>query len=61
VGAVLLGPYLLGVEIASMLLLAGLVGAYHLARRDSVRQPQPPQPQLTQQPQQPAEPEEPRS
>ncbi len=27
----LLGPYLLGVELASMLLLAGLVGAYHLA------------------------------
>lgn len=25
------GPYLLGVELASMVLLAGLVGAYHLA------------------------------
>ncbi len=34
VGRVLLGPYLLGVEIASMLLLAGLIGAYHLGRRD---------------------------
>jgi NADH-quinone oxidoreductase subunit J len=34
VGRVLLGPYLLGVELASMLLLAGLVGAYHLGRRD---------------------------
>jgi NADH-quinone oxidoreductase subunit J len=33
VGIVLFGPYLLAVEIASMLLLAGLVGAYHLARR----------------------------
>ena len=33
VGMVLLGPYVLGVEIASMLLLAGLVGAYHLGRR----------------------------
>jgi NADH-quinone oxidoreductase subunit J len=29
----LMGPYVLGVEIASMLLLAGLVGAYHLGRR----------------------------
>ncbi len=35
VGATLFGTYLLGVELASMLLLAGLVGAYHLARRDS--------------------------
>lgn len=34
VGTTLLGPYFLGVEIASMLLLAGLVGAYHLGRRD---------------------------
>jgi NADH-quinone oxidoreductase subunit J len=34
VGAVFFGPYLLAVELASMLLLAGLVGAYHLARRD---------------------------
>lgn len=31
VGRRLLGPYLLAVELASMLLLAGLVGAYHLA------------------------------
>lgn len=30
----LLGPYLLGVELASILLLAGLVGAFHLGRRD---------------------------
>jgi NADH-quinone oxidoreductase subunit J len=29
----LFGPYLLGVELASMLLLAGLVGAHHLGRR----------------------------
>jgi len=35
VGIALFGPYLLGVEIASMLLLAGLVGAYHLGRRDA--------------------------
>jgi NADH-quinone oxidoreductase subunit J len=30
VGMALYGPYLLAVELASMLLLAGLVGAYHL-------------------------------
>ena len=29
----LFGPYLVGVELASMLLLGGLVGAYHLGRR----------------------------
>ena len=34
VGIALFGPYLLGVELASMLLLAGLVGAYHLGRRE---------------------------
>jgi len=34
VGIALFGPYVLGVELASMLLLAGLVGAYHLGRRD---------------------------
>ncbi|MFZ0614791.1 MAG: NADH-quinone oxidoreductase subunit J [Desulfobacterales bacterium] len=33
VGVALFGPYLLGVELASLLLLAGLVGAYHLGRR----------------------------
>ena len=33
VGVALFGPYLLAVEIASMLLLAGLVGAYHLGAR----------------------------
>lgn len=32
VGAALFGPYVLGVEIASFLLLAGLVGAWHLGR-----------------------------
>jgi NADH-quinone oxidoreductase subunit J len=37
VGLVLFGPYVLAVEIASMLLLAGLVGAYHLGRRFIVR------------------------
>lgn len=34
VGGVLFGPYLLAVELAAMLLLAGLVGAYHLGRGD---------------------------
>jgi NADH-quinone oxidoreductase subunit J len=34
VGMALFGPYLLGTELASMLLLAGLVGAYHLGRRE---------------------------
>lgn len=33
VGLALYGPYVIGVELASMLLLAGLVGAYHLGRR----------------------------
>jgi NADH-quinone oxidoreductase subunit J len=32
VGVALYGPYLLAVELASMLLLAGLVGAYHLGK-----------------------------
>jgi NADH-quinone oxidoreductase subunit J len=32
VGVTLFGPYLLGVELASMLLLAGLLAAYHLGR-----------------------------
>ncbi|MFB3925418.1 MAG: NADH-quinone oxidoreductase subunit J [Syntrophales bacterium] len=33
VGIALLGPYLIGVELASILLLAALVGAFHLGRR----------------------------
>ena len=33
VGAALYGRYVLGVELAAMLLLAGLVGAFHLGRR----------------------------
>lgn len=32
-GAVLYGPYLLAVELGAMLLLAGIVGAYHLGRK----------------------------
>ena len=35
VGSLLFGPYLLGVELASLLLLAALVGAYHLGWRDA--------------------------
>jgi NADH-quinone oxidoreductase subunit J len=33
VGIALFGPYVVGVELAAMLLLAGLVGAYHLGQR----------------------------
>jgi NADH-quinone oxidoreductase subunit J len=33
VGVTLLGPYVLGVELASILLLAALVAAFHLGRR----------------------------
>lgn len=34
IGIALYGPYLLAVELASMLLLAALVAAYHLGRQD---------------------------
>lgn len=34
VSVALFGPYVLVIELASMLLLSGLVGAYHLGRRD---------------------------
>ena len=37
VGIALFGPYMIGVELASMLLLAGLVGAYHLGVRKTER------------------------
>ncbi len=37
------GPYLIGVELASMLLLAALVGAYHLGRRDPREEGRPPE------------------
>jgi NADH-quinone oxidoreductase subunit J len=33
VGMALFGPYLIGVELAAMLLMAAMVGAYHLGRR----------------------------
>ena len=35
VGIALFGPYLLAVELASMLLLAALVAAYHLGRHEA--------------------------
>ena len=35
VGIALYGPYLLVVELASMLLLGALVAAYHLGRHDA--------------------------
>ncbi len=35
VGMALFGPYILGTEIAAFLLLAGLVGAFHLGRREA--------------------------
>jgi NADH-quinone oxidoreductase subunit J len=37
VGMALFGPYLLGVELASLLLLAGLIGACHLGRHQGMR------------------------
>ena len=36
IGVALFGPYVLAVELASMLLLAGLIGAYRLGRRKSL-------------------------
>ena len=41
VGLTLFGPYVLAVEIASMLLLAGLVGAYHVGRRFRIKEQSP--------------------
>jgi NADH-quinone oxidoreductase subunit J len=37
VGIALFGPYVIGVELASVLLLAGLVGAFHIGRRYRVQ------------------------
>jgi NADH-quinone oxidoreductase subunit J len=39
VSASLYGPYVIGLELASMLLLPGLVGAYHLGRRLAKERP----------------------
>lgn len=38
VGVALFGPYVIGVELASLLLTAGLVGAYHLGRKTVTRE-----------------------
>jgi len=35
IGISLFGPYAIGVELASLLLMSGLVGAYHIGRRAS--------------------------
>jgi NADH-quinone oxidoreductase subunit J len=35
VGIALFGPYIIGAELAAFLLLAGLVGAFHLGRRQT--------------------------
>jgi NADH-quinone oxidoreductase subunit J len=37
VGRLLVGPWVLGLELAGLLLLAGLVAAYHLGRQDTHR------------------------
>ena len=34
VGLALYGPYVLAVELGSLLLLPGIIGAYHLGRRE---------------------------
>ena len=36
VGLSLYGPYMLAVELSAMLLMAGIVGAYHLGRHDKI-------------------------
>lgn len=36
VGISLFGPYMLAVELSAMLLMAGIVGAYHLGRQEKV-------------------------
>ena len=36
VGMALFGPYIIGVELAAMLLIAGIVGAYHLGKREKI-------------------------
>jgi len=41
VGFALFGRYLIGVELASILLLTGLVGAYHLGRRERPEEDRP--------------------
>jgi NADH-quinone oxidoreductase subunit J len=38
VGMALFGPYWIGVELASLLLMAGLVGAFHLGRETATKE-----------------------
>jgi NADH-quinone oxidoreductase subunit J len=40
VGISLLGPYMLGMELSSLLLMSGLIGAYHLGRKQQDDIPQ---------------------
>lgn len=40
IGIALFGPYAIGVELASMLLMGGLIGAYHIGRRASAQEEQ---------------------
>ena len=40
IGISLFGPYAIGVELASLLLMSGLVGAYHLGRRTFTQEEQ---------------------
>ena len=44
VSEALFGPYVLGVELASMLLLAALIGARHIASQPEVPEPESPRP-----------------
>jgi NADH-quinone oxidoreductase subunit J len=37
-GMAIYGPYLLTVELASMLLMAGLIGAHHLGRKNQIQE-----------------------
>lgn len=39
VGVAMFGPYMIAVELISMVLMSGLVGAYHLARRRDMATP----------------------
>ena len=38
IGVTLFGPYMIAVELSSLLLLAGLIGAYHLGRPKTIRE-----------------------
>ena len=40
IGIALFGPYAIGVELASLLLMSGLIGAYHIGRRAVTKEEQ---------------------